>query len=69
MRVLGGAQSGAESIPIALPAAMPERDPLLAVLVNRWPRLTAEQRLAIVEIAAQANADLLEVSRGDADGS
>jgi hypothetical protein len=48
---------------------MPERDPLLAVLVNRWPRLTAEQRLAIVEIAAQANADLLEVSRGDADGS
>lgn len=69
MRVLGGAQSGAESISIALPAAMPERDPLLEVLVNRWPRLTAEQRLAIVGIAAQAAPDLLEVSSGDADGS
>ena len=42
---MGGAESGARP-------ADREADPLLAMLVREWPRLTAESRLRIAEIAA-----------------
>ncbi|GDX95888.1 hypothetical protein LBMAG47_15520 [Planctomycetia bacterium] len=41
----GGAESG------ALPA-WPGADPLLAMVVEAWPSLPADQRLAVVEIIA-----------------
>jgi len=45
VRILGGAESG------ALLAGPRDRDPLLRLVVRRWRRLSAEARLAIVEIA------------------
>jgi hypothetical protein len=53
LQIFGGAESGA---PAARPAAPPaaHSDPLLAVIVNAWPQLTAEHRLRILEIVATA---------------
>jgi hypothetical protein len=50
--IIGGAESGA--LPADPPPAEAKdrpRDPLLRLVVRRWRRLTAEQCLAIVEIA------------------
>ena len=44
VRVFGGAESGAVQ-------AGRRPDPVLDMVAARWPTLTAEQRLAIVEIA------------------
>jgi hypothetical protein len=54
----GGAESGA-------PGASSGADPLLALVAGAWPRLTAEQRLRIVEIAAAAApAPTLDIAPG-----
>jgi hypothetical protein len=61
----GGAESGA-----VLPEATPADglDPALALVVRRWPMLTAEQRLAVLEIiaagvATEAEPGALRVAR------
>ncbi len=44
IRVFRGAESGAQSPPADV-------DPLLAVIVSAWPRLTHEQRIRVIEAA------------------
>ena len=48
--VIGGAESGAQKPVSAAP------DTALAFVSRRWPALTAEQRLAILEIVATSAA-------------
>jgi hypothetical protein len=59
VRILGGAESG------AVLAGPRDRDPLLRLVVRRWRRLTAEARLAIVEIATTMRGSRVS----DSDGS
>jgi hypothetical protein len=60
--IVGGAESGALS-------TEPDADPLLAMLVREWPRLTPEARLRIMEIAAGGGLALRVAPRDDGDGS
>ena len=50
----GGGQTGGAESGAVLPEATPADglDPTLALVVRRWPMLTAEQRLAVLEIIA-----------------
>lgn len=51
---VGGGQTGGAESGAVLPEATPADglDPALALVVRRWPMLTAEQRLAVLEIIA-----------------
>lgn len=49
----GGAESGA-LLDGQGPAAGPERDPMLDVLIRLWPTLTLEQRAAVVEVCMRS---------------
>jgi hypothetical protein len=51
----GGAESGAICCRSAIGSGSPPvADPLLAMVVEAWPSLPADQRLAVVEIIAAA---------------